>query len=89
MRIIAFILLLAGSASTSFAQTAPVVSNVRASQGTDGSRLVEITRCATAVSAMRFLDPTTEGTPHHAVSTFWVVLSGDGRLSWSEQGDLP
>ena len=100
MRIITFIVLLAGSASTAFAQTAPSLppstradqggsSYVRAAQRGDGSRLMDISRCATAVSAVCCLNPTTDRTPHHAGGTVWVVLSGDGAVSWSKQGDLP
>jgi len=99
MRIITFVALLAASASTAFAQTAPPLppsqrgdqggaSYVRAVKRGDGSRLVDISRCATTVSAVRCLNPTTDRTPHHAVGTVWVVLSGDGDVSWSEQGDL-
>lgn len=100
MRIIAILVLLAASASTGLAQTAPCLppstrgdtggsSYVRAPQRGDGSRLVDITRCATAALAVCCLNPTTDRTPHHAAGTVWVVLSGDGGVSWSEQGDLP
>ena len=99
MRIVTFILLLAASASTAFAQTAPPLppsqrgdqggsSYVRAAQRSNGSRLADISRCATAVSAVCCLNPTTDRTPHHAAGTVWIVLSGDGGVSWSEQGDL-
>ncbi len=65
MRIITFIALLAASASTAFAQTAPVVSNVRAAQRGDGSRLVDI-----------YYDLS-----HNAACTVWAVLCGDGARS--------
>jgi formylglycine-generating enzyme required for sulfatase activity len=53
--------------SAAYAQGAPVVSNVRASQRGDGSRLVDI----------RY------DLAHNAACTVWPVLSGDAGVSWS------
>lgn len=54
-------------AGTAFAQTAPTVSNVRAAQRGDGSRLVDIHY----------------DLAHNAACTVWAVVSGDGGVSWS------
>jgi len=59
--------LLVLSTGAAFAQSAPVVSNVRAVQRGDGSRLVDI----------RY------DLAHNAACTVWPVLSGDGGVSWS------
>jgi MYXO-CTERM domain-containing protein len=67
MRTITFIILLAASASTAFAQTAPTVSNVRASQRGDASLLVDI-----------YYDLS-----HNTDCTVWTVLSGDGGQTWT------
>ena len=58
---------------TAFAQTAPTVSNVRATQRGDGSRLVDI----------RY------DLAHNAACTVWAVLSGDGGVSWSVPAMTP
>jgi hypothetical protein len=52
---------------TAYAQTAPTVTNVRAAQRGDGSRLVDI----------RY------DLAHQAAYTVWPVLSGDGGNSQS------
>ena len=62
--VVSFAALLSQAAS---AQTAPVVSNVRASQRGDGSRIVDI-----------YYD-----LAHNAACTVWPVLSGDGGASWN------
>ncbi|MDO8630877.1 MAG: SUMF1/EgtB/PvdO family nonheme iron enzyme [Phycisphaerales bacterium] len=59
-----FVALMSASA---FAQTAPVVSNVHASQRGDGSRLVDI----------RY------DLAHQSACTVWVAISDDGGQNWS------
>jgi hypothetical protein len=54
-------------ASSGVAQTAPAVSNVRASQRGDASKLVDV-----------YYD-----LEHHAPCTVWVVFSGDDGISWN------
>jgi hypothetical protein len=58
------------TASYAYAQTAPAVSNVRAAQRADGSRLVDIHYDLS----------------HGAACTVWPVLSGDAGVSWSVPG---
>jgi hypothetical protein len=60
MRPAQYLTLVALMTATAFAQTAPVVSNVRAAQRGDGSRLVDI----------RY------DLAHNAGCTVWPVLSG-------------
>lgn len=55
------------AAGESIAQTAPVVSNVRASQRGDASKLVDV-----------YYD-----LEHNAPCTVWVVFSGDGGTTWN------
>ena len=54
-------------ATAAYAQTAPVVSNVRATQRGDASRLVDIYY----------------NLSHNAACTVWAVVSGDDGASWS------
>lgn len=67
MRPAQYLTLVAIMTATAFAQTAPAVTNVTASQRGDGSRLVDI----------RY------DLAHNAACTVWAVLSGDAGVSWS------
>ena len=53
-------------AAAAYAQTAPVVSNVRATQRGDASRLVDIYY----------------NLSHNAACTVWVAISDDGGQTW-------
>ena len=67
MRTAPYLTLVALISSTAFAQTALTVTNIRAAQRGDGSRLVDI----------RY------DLANQAACTVWAVVSGDGGVSWS------
>ncbi len=88
MPIITLIFLLAASASTAFAQTARDVASPLVGDGTSKRSASAPSRAAQRGDASRLVDIYYD-LSHNAACNVWVVLSGDGRLSRSVQGDLP